>query len=103
MTTTETTTAPTALTPEHKCGSIIAKHRSALLALAHEAHTLATTAIGEAETNNDSKLHDTARQLDRVTGSIRSRLLQIRAVKDTASVLGIKPGRLNRETDKPQD
>lgn len=85
------------LTPEHKCGSLIAKHRAALIALTHEAQTLAAAATGEAETNNDHKLYETTRKLTRVANSIYSRLLQIRAVKDTASTLGIKPGTLNQK------
>jgi|GEM_PF-3062468 len=83
-------------TPEHKLGSLIAKHRSAITAFAHALDRLTTNAARCAETNEDHQLHELLRQCDRLTNSIRSRLLQIKAAKEAGTVIGIKPGPTHR-------
>lgn len=84
--------------PEHKIGSIIAQHRGAIKALSFEAQRLVERIIVAAETNDDATLHDNVCKLDMAQGSIRSRLLQIRAAKDVAKAVGITAGILKAQT-----
>jgi len=79
-------------TPEYKLGSLIAKHRADIINFANELDHLAANVVHFAETDKDSQLHELLRHCDRATNSIRSRLLQIKAAKETGTVMGIKPG-----------
>lgn len=82
-------------TPEHKLGSLLHKHREVIINALLDAQQIANEALQSLSAGNDEALNLAARRLDQAAGSIRSRLLQIRAVKDTASAIGVKPGQMN--------
>jgi hypothetical protein len=78
--------------PERKLGSLIAFHIGAVKAMAYRMRDEADKACAAVESGDLHNVGDAVAKLDRLQNSTRSRLLQIRAIKDTAKAIGIRPG-----------
>lgn len=83
-------------TPEHKLRTLIHAHRKAIDTILDDAQARVGNAILTANTEDDGATHEAIAAGVTLLNSARGRLIQIRAIKDTASTIGIKPATLNQ-------
>ncbi len=82
------------LTPAYKLASLLHGNRTAINSSLCDARQIVAEGLAALARNDDEGLNTAAKALDQAAGRIRSRLLQIRAVKDAASAVGVKPNEL---------